>query len=93
MTERLNQVMSMNPTFARALANGEDWALRQAESIRGIDDQASRRHPERAHKEDGRPHNWCGACPHKDGCMMCDLDEPDAATYRSLKPVIGTYTD
>ena len=93
MTERLNQLMALNPEFAVALAKGEDWAIIQAESVRGIDGKASRRHPERAHKEDGRPHNWCGACSHKDGCIMCDLDEPDAKTYRGLKPAIGKYTN
>ena len=74
-TERLRMLRSMNPEFAKAEARGEKWALQQSEIVRGIDGQASRRHPERAPQEDGRPRNWCGSCPHEEGCVMCDLSE------------------
>jgi hypothetical protein len=93
MNDRLKHVMSLNQEFAEALARGDDWAIKHAECVKGIDGEANRRHPERALREDGRPRNWCGGCTHKEGCITCDLDEPDAATYRSLKPVIGKYTD
>ena len=73
-TDRLRALRAMNPEFAAAEARGEKWALQQAESVRGIDGQASRRYPERAHKEDGKPHNFCGACRHPEGCITCDLD-------------------
>lgn len=75
MTARLNQVLMMNPEFATALRKGEPWAIKHAEGIRGIDGQASRRHPERAFKEDGTiRRNWCGSCAYVDGCVTCDLD-------------------
>ncbi len=74
-TDRLRQLRAMNPEFAAAEARGERWALNQAESVRGIDGQASRRYPERSHREDGKPRNWCGSCPFEGGCVMCDLGE------------------
>lgn len=90
MTERLNTLIAMNPTFAKALAEGEDWALKQADSVRGIDGQSFRRHPERAHKEDGHTRrNWCGACSDPEGCVTCDLDKPTGRLYESMKPHIG----
>jgi hypothetical protein len=72
-TERLKLLRELNPHFAELEANGDPWALRQAEMVRGIEGQASRRFPERTMKEDGKPHNFCGCCPHPEGCMMCDL--------------------
>ena len=72
--DRLQQVMALNPDFAEALRKGEKWAMQYADSVNGVDGKASRRHPERAHKEDGKKRNWCGSCPYKSGCMICDLD-------------------
>ncbi len=89
LKDRLSVTMEMNPEFAEALARGEPWALKYAESSRGLDGKASRRHPERAHREDGLPHNWCGVCPDAEGCVMCDLDEPTGETYRAMKGNIG----
>jgi hypothetical protein len=74
-TDRLRKLREMNPEFAEAEARGERWAVQHADMVRGIDGEASRRHPERAPKEDGQPHNFCGVCPHPEGCMMCDLDD------------------
>ena len=74
-TGRLKQLREMNPEFAAAEGRGEKWALDQAEMVRSIDGCASRRHPERTRKEDGRPHNFCGVCPHPEGCVTCDLDD------------------
>lgn len=74
MTPRLDTLMAMNPEFARAYRAGEDWALKHADAVRGIDGQASRRHPDRAFKEDGKRRNWCGQCPSRLGCVVCDLD-------------------
>lgn len=66
--------MAVNPTFAQALARGERWAVERAEMVRGIDGEASRQFPERAPEEDGvTRRNWCGSCPSKLGCVMCDL--------------------
>jgi hypothetical protein len=73
-TDRLRMLREMNPDFARAEARGEPWAMIQAEMVRGIDGQASRKYPERARNEDGKPHNHCGSCPHPEGCMHCDLN-------------------
>lgn len=90
MTERLNALMAMNPEFAQALARGEDWALKQADSVRGIDGQSFRRHPERAHQEDGHTRrNWCGGCSDPEGCVTCDLDQPTGKLYERMKPHIG----
>lgn len=90
MTARLEAVMKMNPAFAEALARGEPWALKHAESVRGIDGQAGRRHPERAHQEDGHTRrNWCGGCSDPEGCVMCDLDEPTGKFYADMKSSIG----
>ena len=90
MTARLQMLMGMNPTYARALENGESWAVQHAEQVRGLDGEASRRHPERAHKQDGiTRQNWCGTCPFKGGCVMCDLDGNHAAT----KGYVGQLTD
>lgn len=85
--------MAMNPKFAAALASGEDWALKHADSVRGIDGQGYRRHPERAHQEDGHTRrNWCGGCSDPQGCVTCDLDEPTGELYRRMKPHIGKDT-
>ena len=73
-TERLRLLRAMNPDFAKAEARGEQWAIQQADMVRGIDGQASRRYPERVLKEDGQPHKFCGSCPHPEGCITCDLD-------------------
>lgn len=76
MTSRLQTALALNPEFAEAYNNGEEWARKQADAILGIDGKASRRHPERSFKEDGQTRrNWCGQCPSKEGCVMCDLDE------------------
>ncbi len=77
-TERLRLLRALNPKFAEDEAKGEKWALQQAECVRGIDGEASRRYPERARREDGKPQNWCGSCPFEEGCIMCDLDENHA---------------
>lgn len=75
MTARLDLLMRINPDFATALQKGEPWALKHADAVRGLDGQASRRHPERAFKEDGHTRrNWCGTCAFKGGCVICDLD-------------------
>lgn len=57
MTDRLSITMQMNPDFAEALARGEKWALDYADSSRALDGVSFRRHPERAHHEDGKPRN------------------------------------
>ena len=85
MTARLDQVLVTNPSFAEALATGEPWAIAHAESIRAIDGQASRTFPNRSREEDGKPHNWCGSCPHAEGCVCCDLPEATGETYQTLK--------
>lgn len=90
MSARLQAMFAMNPEFKDAYAKGESWALKQAESILGIDGQSSRRHPERAHQEDGLTRrNWCGACSDPEGCVTCDLDEPSGEVYLRMKPYIG----
>lgn len=93
MTERLSVTMRMNPEFAEALARGEKWALDYADSSRALDGVSFRRHPERAHHEDGKPRNWCGACAHVNGCIVCDLDEPTGDAYKAMKPHIGKFKD
>ncbi len=90
MTDRLNALIAMNPDFREALERGEDWALKHADSVRGIDGQSIRRHPERAHQEDGHTRrNWCGGCSDPEGCVTCDLDQPTGQLYQSLKAHIG----
>lgn len=74
-TERLQRLRLLNSDFARAERAGEPWALNHAEMVRGIDGKSIRRHPERTPREDGEPRNWCGSCPHPEGCISCDLDE------------------
>ncbi len=83
-TDRLREMRALNPGFAAAEAKGESWATQRADMIRGIDGKASRRHPERAPLEDGLPRNWCGTCLHAEGCVMCDLDGMDHATFKAL---------
>lgn len=77
-TDRLKLLRAMNPDFAAAEARGDSWATQRADMVLGIDGQGSRRYPERARKEDGRPHNFCGSCPHPEGCITCDLPENHA---------------
>lgn len=91
MTPRLETLLNMNPEFETAYYAGEDWAMKQADAVLGLDGQASRRHPDRAFKEDGYTRrNWCGQCPSRDGCVMCDLDEfPQVIRSRD----IGVWTD
>lgn len=89
MSSRLNTVMQLNPEFAEALARGESWALKYADAVKGIDGEASRRHPERAFEEDGKRRNWCGSCSHKKGCVVCDLDSDHTVT----KYFSGIYDD
>ena len=90
MTARLETMMKMNPVFAKTLADCEPWAVRRAESIRGIDGQAGRRHPERTYQEDGHTRrNWCGGCSDPEGCVTCDLDQPMGKDYKNLKSLIG----
>jgi hypothetical protein len=90
MSARLETMFAMNPDFKKAYLNGESWALKQADSIRGIDGQSNRRHPERAHQENGlERRNWCGACSDPEGCVTCDLDEPSGSVYQNMKPYIG----
>jgi hypothetical protein len=84
---RLDAVLAMNPEFAEAYARGETWAVQHAEMVRGVDGQASRRHPERAPREDGRPRNWCGDCIHPEGCVSCDLD----AMPPGMRKALGSY--
>lgn len=86
-TDRLRMLRAMNPEFAEAERRGEKWAIDQAEMVLGIDDQASRRHPERAPHQDGQPQNWCGSCLHPEGCISCDLDEMP----HELRKIFGTY--
>jgi hypothetical protein len=80
-------VRLLNPEFAEAEARGEKWALQHSDMVRGIDGKASRRHPDRAPKEDGRPHNWCSDCIHPEGCITCDLD----AMPPGLRKEFGSY--
>lgn len=87
MTDRLRQTMAMNPEFEAALARGDKWAVNYADCSRGLDGQASRRHPERRMKEDGKPQNFCGSCPHEEGCITCDLNEATGETYEALKSI------
>lgn len=75
MTERLRQMLALNPEFQEAVNRGEKWALQQQDEILGLDGKASRRHPERNREQDGKPRDWCGSCPHSEGCIICDLDE------------------
>lgn len=89
MTQRLNAVLAANPDFAKAFYKGEKWALQQAEEIRGIDGQASRRFPERARKEDGHTRrNWCGTCVFEGGCVCCDLPGNHEATKGRIGKII-----
>lgn len=89
MTDRLDRVLAMNPEFAEALARGEAWAVLHAECVRGVDGQASRTFPERTQHEDGKPRNWCGSCPHAEGCVTCDLPEATGAAHQMLKNLRG----
>ena len=73
MSQRLDRVFQLEPEFAEAYARGERWAVQHAEGIRALDGLSSRKFPERGRDEDGTPKNHCGSCPHKDGCMVCDL--------------------
>jgi hypothetical protein len=87
---RLDQLAAMNPEFAEALARGEKWALKHADAVNGLDGKATRRHPERAFKEDGVTRkNWCGSCASKLGCMVCDLD----GDHMVSKGAVGIYDD
>jgi len=88
---RLDQTMALNPEFTEALARGEPWAVKYADASNGLDGTATRRHPERAFKEDGiTRRNWCGRCPSKKGCVMCDLDDDANAIP---KEYIGKWDD
>lgn len=90
MSERLQRMFEMNPGFTDAYAKGESWALKHADSLRGLDGESFRRHPERAHQEDGiTPRNWCGTCPNKKGCVTCDLD----GDYEAMKGKIAKWDD
>ena len=87
MSQRLDLVMQLNPEFAKAYAKGEQWAIRHAEAVRGIDGLASRRFPERDFQKG--PRNWCGSCPFRDGCMVCDL--PYDHGMKGLIGQIGSF--
>ena len=87
---RLSQLRALNPEFAAALAHGESWALKHADAVNGLDGMATRKHPERAFKEDGvTRRNWCGSCASKQGCVMCDLD----GNHEAMKYAVGKYDD
>ena len=91
MTPRLQTLLAMNKEFADAYHRGEKWAVDHAECVLGLDGQASRRHPERTLREDGETRrNWCGQCPSRQGCVMCDLDEHPRVMHRSE---IGKWED
>lgn len=75
MNARLDEMFRLNPDFAEAHRKGEKWASQQVDEILGLDGQGSRKYPERNRQQDGTPRNWCGACQHPEGCVMCDLDE------------------
>lgn len=93
MNARLDLTMKMDPAFKEAYDRGEKWALDYADCSRGIDGEASRKHPERTLKEDGfTRHNWCGACSDPDGCVSCDLDQPTGKLYEQVKGSIGKLT-
>ena len=83
-TARLEQLRALNPEFAEAERRGEKWAVDQADMVRGIDGEASRKHPERAPHQDGQPRNWCGSCLHPEGCITCDLDGMDSRLRKSF---------
>ena len=71
MTSRLGIALAQNEEFAEAYGRLESWALQRADEIKALDGQGSRQFPERTAREDGKPHNWCGACV--PGCICCDL--------------------
>lgn len=52
---RLDLLMQLNPDFAKALWRRERWAWLRADAVEALDGRGSRRHPERAFKEDGKP--------------------------------------
>jgi hypothetical protein len=66
-------LQKLNPDFAKALAKGERWALQTAGQVDAID-RPTRRHPERAKDEGGKPHHHCSKCPFPEGCVVWDLD-------------------
>jgi hypothetical protein len=90
MSQRLQQVLVMNPDFAKAYSRGEKWAVDRAEGILGIDGLANRRFPERTRDEDryGTPKNHCVSCPYKSGCVTCDLPYNP-----QMSDMIGTLDD
>ena len=88
MSDRLNHALMMNEDFAKAYAKQEKWAVDYADAVLALDGQASRRFPERNREEQGRPRNWCGCCPFKEGCMSCDLPYD-----HSMRNMIGTIDD
>lgn len=64
---------ALNPEYEQAIARGEPWALKHAGRVASINSGE----PEGMRREfDGKPRKWCGgACPHKNGCVTCTLQE------------------
>lgn len=75
----------MEPEFAEAERKGEAWAINRADEVRGISGKASRRHPERRREENGKSQHWCSGCPHREGCITCDLDDAPPGSEKRLR--------
>ena len=94
MSERLRILMELNPEFKEAVHRGETWAIQHADTVSALDggrgQLTGRRHPERARKEDGKPHHFCNGCSDKEGCVSCDLDDlPESELWRWVHPQTG----
>lgn len=96
---RLDALMNLNPHFRDQVHRGERDAMIRADIVTSLDGGrgglTGRRHPERAYKEDGKPHHFCNGCSDKDGCVSCDLDDlPQDQLYRWENTATGevSYT-
>ncbi|MEK7531105.1 MAG: hypothetical protein AAB573_04555 [Patescibacteria group bacterium] len=97
---RLELLMKLNPEFRDRVHRGDREAMVRADIVTSLDDAGGqltgRKHPERALREDGKPHHFCNGCSDKDGCVSCDLDDlPHDQLYRWVNHETGqtVYTE
>ncbi len=93
-------MMDLNPHFRDQVHRGERGAVIRADIVTSLDggggQLTGRRHPERAAREDGKPHHFCNGCSDREGCISCDLDDlPYDQMYRWENNVTGktVYTE
>ena len=84
---RLDMLMQLNPRLSDQVHRGDKEAILRADIVTSLDGArgqlTGRKHPERAHREDGKPHHFCNGCSDKNGCISCDLDDlPQDQLYR-----------